>query len=129
MDIDNIWAIDVGLLSQESMNAIRSTGDVGKTVWFANIKDDQVAFATFNPKDGTATQVQCVPSPSGKVVISRRSFFLKNLTPRDCSMLRAGRNILAVPYASEDPIVAGAPAEREVYFIDRRSMRVQVVIY
>ena len=129
MEIDNIWAIDTSLLSKESLDNIRATGFVGKTVWFANIKDDQVAFATFNPKDGTATQVQCVPSPSGKVIISRRSFFLKNLTPRDCSMLRVGRNILAVPYASEDPIVAGAPTEREVYFIDRQTMRVQVIIY
>lgn len=129
MEIDNIWAIDVGLLSQESMNAIRSTGEVGKTVWFANIKDDQVAFATFNPKDGAATQIQCVPAPTGRIVISRRSFFLKNLTPLDCSRLRSGRNILAVPYANADPIVAGAPTEREVYFIDRQRMNVAVIIY
>ena len=129
MEMNNIWAIDTGMLSKKSLENIRSEGRVGKDYWFANIDDDQVAFATFNPKDGTATQVQCVPIRSGRIVIGRRLFFLKALTASDCSMLRSGRNILAVPYSDEDPIVAGAPAEREVYFIDRQTMRVNVIIY
>lgn len=127
MEMNNVWAIDTGLLSKQSLENIRASGHIGQDVWFANIDDDQVAFAVF--KNGVATQVQCVPSITGRIVISRRLFFLKTLTPRDCSMLRGGKNMLVIPYESEDPIVAGAPAEREVYFIDREKMRVQIIVY
>ena len=129
MDIDNIWAMDVSLLKKSTLEKIRESGVVGKTVWFASVNDPEVAFATFNQKDGTAAQIQVVPAPSGKIIISRRSFFLKTLTPTECANLRCGRNILSVPYADADPIVAGAPTEREIYFIDRQTMRVGVIIY
>lgn len=128
MMLDNILAIDTGLLSKESLDTIRATGQVGKTVWFAHINDDQVAYAVFN-NDGSANQIQCVPCATGKVLIARRSFLEKALTIKDYNLMRSGRNVLVIPFSTQDPIVAGAPAEREVYFIDRETMRVLVVIY
>lgn len=111
------------------MARIAATESIGKTVWFATIKDTDVAFSVLDSQGGTATQIQVVPAPSRRVIIARRSFFIKSLISSELSALRKGKNFLTIPYSDENPIVAGAPTEQEVYFIDRKQMRVRVVIY